>query len=91
MPFAILLVYVLSMVDMNIGGMLVTPLSACGLGLSVIFAIMVLVNLLFFEEIPVARRRLSFNTALPTAISHDPPPSRGAGPNEARTSSTDSN
>ena len=75
MPAAILLVYALSMVNITVGGIQVTPLSACGLGLSVIFAIVVLINFLFFEEIPASRRRLAFNTAIPS-LEQDIPSSR---------------
>ena len=52
-PAALFFVYTLTMVNSEILDFRVTPLSSCGLGMIAMFTIMLLVNLLHFEEIPI--------------------------------------
>ena len=75
-PAALFLVYMLTMVNSSILDFRVTPLSSCGLGMTAMFTFMLLVNLLYFEEIPIQNRRLTYNRANPnnssnSALSND--------------------
>ena len=64
LPFAVLIAYLCSLMHFHIGNMPVSPLSAPGQLLTVLFVILVFLNFLLFEEIPLSHRRLPLNTSL---------------------------
>ena len=66
MPAAILFSYCINIIDFGAMGLNVCPLSAAGVGLTFLFAVMTFANCFFFDEIDEKHRRMVFDTTVPT-------------------------